>query len=208
MSTIVGWFPSVAPLRDAVLDLFTSGVPRPNVSVVLHSPQGEQATDSEAAIESSGIPDFVAALPHAGPLNLADNGPLVGAGSIMAAIAEGSHGSLADALAAHGVTGEHASLYADELRRGGALLIVQSDETWDTVVQGVFRRNNDPSLRAEAERAGPMTDDAAPNDEPDSSITASMGALSGGMVTSGWGEPGVESQIDEDERIARERGGS
>lgn len=208
MTTIVGWFPEVAPLRDAVLDLFTIGVPRPNVSIVMHSPQGDQAHSASAeAVEESGLPDFVAALPDAGPLTLADSGPMVGAGSIVAELA--AHGGdLAAALSARGVGAEHAVLYADELRRGGALLIVESDEKWDTNVQGVFRHNSDPTLRAATEHGGPLTDDAAPNGEPDNSVSATVGAFTGGIMPAGWGETGVELETGiEDRQGDRDRRG-
>jgi hypothetical protein len=210
MATIVGWFPSVAPVRDAVLDLLTSGVPRPRLSIIMNAFQGEPAptgaveppADAEAAVEAQGLPDFVAALADAGPLTLADAGPVLAAGPIAGELAAGADRSLHDALVAHGIAADHADLYAADLRRGGALLLVESDDTWDTIVEGVFRHANNPALRAQAEPEGPAPEDLAQNEYGATTGTSAVGALTGGLVPGGWGDAGVDLETDFDERAA------
>lgn len=202
MATIVGWFPSVADVRDAVLDLLTSGVPRPNLSIIMNG-EPEPPADAEAAVQDHGLPDFVAGLADAGPLTLSDAGPVIAAGRLAAELAAGDT-SLQRALLAHGIAADHAGLYAAELRRGGALLLVESDDTWDTIIEGVFRHASNPALRAQAEPEGPAPEDLAQNERGATADATAVGALTGGLVPGGWGNAGVDLETNFDERAADE----
>jgi hypothetical protein len=210
MATIVGWFPSVAHVREAVLDLLTSGVPRPQLSILMNDFHGEPTepmqpqADAEAAVEEHGLPDFVAALADAGPLTLADSGPVIAAGPLVKQLAGSGDQSLHSALIAHGIAADHAELFATDLRRGGALLVVESDGTWDTIVQGVFRHASNPRLRAQAEPEGPAPEEWAESERESSGATSAVGALTGGLVPGGWGEAGADLETDLDERAAGE----
>jgi len=212
MAMIVGWFPSVADVREAVLDLLTSGVPRPQLSIVMNDFHGERIatepveapTDAEALVEEHGLPDFVAALADAGPLTLADSGPVIAAGPLAKELAAGDAQRLQTVLIAHGIAADHAELYASDLRQGGAVLVVESDGTWDTIVQGVFRRATNPALRAQAEPQGPTPEEQGLSEEGATTATSAVGALSGGLVAGGWGEAGMDLETDLDERASGE----
>jgi hypothetical protein len=160
--------------------------------------------DAEAAVEEHGLPDFVAALADAGPLTLADSGPVIAAGPLVKELAAGAGQSLHQVLIARGVAPDHAELYSADLRRGGALLMVESDGTWDTIVQGVFRHATDPALRAQAEPEGPAPEEWAEVEGEPSTASSAVGALTGGLVPGGWGDAGVDLETDYDERAAGE----
>lgn len=202
MSTIGSWFASVHQSRQAMLDLLTSGLPRQNISVVIgagvnaprHSDSVESSPgtnadhDSLASIRAS---DFVQSLQHAGTLTIPDIGLIVAAGPLADALNETSGGTtdgrLYAALVRIGVPPDQAQMYEAELRRGGALVAVQCDDIWESIVRGVFRHSADPSLREQEERVGPTPGrevEADPNGGP---VSTSIGALTAGTVPGSWG---------------------
>jgi hypothetical protein len=90
-------------------------------------------------------------------------------------------------------------MYAEQLRHGGALLAVRSDDARDTLVQGVFRHHANPVLLAQEEPVGPITEGELAADELGGSISTSIGALSGGSIPGSWGAAGdVFEQQGED----------
>jgi hypothetical protein len=187
MSTNATWFASVEQARLAVLDLLTSGVPRQDISVVIGASNGEQAQtggDSDAR-------HFVAALMSPGALTLPKLGSVVVGGPLADALAPANagtaEGDLHGALVRIGIPADQAGTYAEELRHDGALIAVRSDDSFDTIVLGVFRHNADPSLREQEELVGPTSDGELLADEPPST---SIGALTEGMVPGGWGAAG------------------
>ena len=191
MSTLVNWFANVTQAREAVLDLLTSGIPREDISVVINASGEDQPHD------------FVGALPGAGTLTLPDIGSVVAAGPLADALVSTGDQSPGDgldsALVALGVTEELAQIYAEQLRHGGTLLVVQSDSSRDTIVSGVFRHNANPAFDEQEERVGstPVSELAA--DEVGGPISTSIGALTGGMVPGDWGEAGevFEDQLED-----------
>jgi hypothetical protein len=186
-----------------VLDLLTSGVPREDISVFINASGPEEAAgiqlqvdavEDRSAIEGSHPLDFVKALPGAGDLTLPDIGSVVAAGPLADALIStnggASGGGLDSALLAVGIAEEQARMYAEQLRRGGTLVAVQSDSSWDTIVCGVFRHNADPSLDEQEELVGTTPENELAADEVGGPVSTSIGALTGGMIPGGWGEAG------------------
>jgi hypothetical protein len=221
MPTMVNWFASTTQAREAVLDLLTSGVPREDISVIVNAALGEQASAAhnqsqvDGGEKGSQSPDFVKALPGAGALTLQDIGSVVAAGPLADALISTGDGTpgggLSSALVAVGVAEEQARMYVEQLRHGGALLAVQSDSSWDTIVYGVFRHNADPSLSEQEEPVGSTPESELTADEVGGPVSTSIGALTGGMVPGGWGEAGdvFEDQLEDtagDDERRREPG--
>jgi hypothetical protein len=191
MSTLVNWFADVTQAREAVLDLLTSGIPREDISVVINASGDDHSHD------------FLGALPGAGTLTIPEIGSVVAAGPLADALAstDGSTtgGGLASALVAVGIAEEQARLYAEQLRRGGALLAVRSDSSWDTIVCGVFRHNANPSFDEQEELVGSTPENELAADEVGGPISTSIGALTGGTIPGDWGEAGdvFEDQLED-----------
>lgn len=206
MSTTASWFAGVTQARQAVLDLLTSGIPRQDISVVIHTGGGEQdepartqpqlvAGEDREAVTGRHLPDFVEALAGVTTLTLPESGPVVAAGPLADALvstkAGGTDGGLQRGLVDVGVAEAQAHIYVEQLRDGGALLVVRSDDRWDTIVYGVFRHNANPILRKQEELVGPMPGRELAADEVGGTISTSIGALTGGMIPGGWGEAGA-----------------
>ena len=90
-------------------------------------------------------------------------------------------------------------MYVEQLRHGGALLVVSSDDAWDTIVCGVFRHNANPILREQEELVGPTPGHELAAEEVGGPISTSIGALTGGMIPGSWGEAGAifEDQVED-----------
>jgi hypothetical protein len=205
MATIACWFESLAPAREAVLDLLTSGFPQEDISVIIGAQHDAPADGDTGA--GSRPPDFVESLAGAGTLALSDLGPVIAAGPLAGALAGGS--SLSDALADAGLANEHAETYAEKLRRGEVLIAARSAAAWDAIARGVFHHNADPTLRAHEEPAGPTSESNLLAADVGGPVSTSIGALSGGMVPGDWGAAGAifEDQAEATEEDARRREG-
>ena len=214
MSTMVCWFASVAQARDAVLDLLTSGIPRQDIGVVISAPLGEQdgaarsqsqidAGDTRDVLGDSQPRDFVEALAGADTFTPPDVGRVVAAGPLADVLVSSSDGTagggLVRALIAIGIAGEQAQKSTEQLHNGGALVAVLSDDSWDTVVSGVFRHNADPTLREQEELVGPGPGREATAEEDGEPLSASIGALTGGTIPGSWGAAGAifEDQVQD-----------
>ncbi|MDP9314798.1 MAG: hypothetical protein M3R24_28645 [Chloroflexota bacterium] len=202
MSTIVGWFASVSQARQAMLDLITSGIPRQNISVVIGTANSERTqsagvepqtgtaedNDAEERIRPS---DFVHSLADATTLTLPDIGPVVAGGHLVTALTEHNsgtaNGGLGSALMHIGVPEDQARTYVAELRRGGGLVAVRSDDAWESIVHGVFRHSANPWLREQEERDGPTPARELESEGDAGPISTSIGALTSGMVSGSWG---------------------
>jgi hypothetical protein len=209
MSIIANWFPSVTQAREAMLDLLTSGVPREDISAIINAALDEQARAARIQSQVDGGEkgshsfDFVKVLPGASTLTLQDIGSVVAAGPLADALISTGDGTpgggLSSALVAVGVAEEQARMYAEQLRHGGALLAVQSDSSWDTIICGVFRHNADPALSEQEEPVGSTPASELAADEVGGPISTSIGALTGGMIPGGWGEASdvFEDQLED-----------
>lgn len=202
MSTIVGWFASVSQARQAMLDLLTSGVPRQNISVVIgtsnhdrtQSARVQPQTDTEADTDGAELihsSDFVHSLADATTLTLPDVGPIVAGGLLVTALTEdhrgAADGGLCTALMHVGVPADQARTYVAELRRGGGLVAVQCDDSWESIVHGVFRHSANPWLREQEERDGPTPVRELEAEGDSGPISTSIGALTSGLVPGSWG---------------------
>jgi hypothetical protein len=201
MSTLVGWFADVLLARQAVLDLLTSGVARHAVSVVVSSsgfaPADAQPTQAQAedqrgheVTEAATQRDVVHALGGATTLTLPDVGSVIAAGPLAARLAEQAQDGLEGVLRGLGIAEEEARMCAGALNHGGALVATQADDSWDTIVRGVFRHSVNPALRAQEERVGPVPTRELATTDAGGPVSTSVGALTSGTVPAGWGPAG------------------
>lgn len=162
--TIVGLFRSYEQAQQAVSGLVGMGVRAEDISVVANDAKGEYTrsvgdkhTPAEAAgtgAASGGVLGGVLgtlvgigalALPGIGPVLAV--GPLAaalgsaGAGAVIGAATGAISGGLLGALVEAGVPDEHAHVYAEGVRRGGALVTVTADEARSASVADHLRRH-------------------------------------------------------------------
>jgi uncharacterized membrane protein len=142
-TTVVGLFPDLRHAQDAIQDLMAEGHPRERISIMANDVEGEYAdelvvheADSGAAagagtgallggatglflgFAAMAVPG-VGAIIAAGPILAGLGGALVGAAA----------GGLIGALVDLGVPEEHAHYYAEGVRRGGAVVTLECDDS-------------------------------------------------------------------------------
>lgn len=164
--TIVAVFDTLPDAEAAVRDLVDHGYDRSKVSLVSNDTMedytpylGENKDDhsvDEGAKIGSGVGAILGglggvlvglgalAIPGIGPLLVAGPmaavlGGLIGAGT--GALAGGALGALADALADVGVPEEEARLYAENVRRGGTLLVIEAAPMDENEIQDILSRH-------------------------------------------------------------------
>ena len=198
MSTIASWFADLSQARQAVLDLLTAGTPRQDIGVVVGVAPAEQERFDDRvnrdAVGGRHAHDFVETLMGARRLALQDIGPVAVAGPLVDALAgdgvETAAGDLRSALFAMGLPETDLQTAAEMLSRGGALLVVRSDDARDSIVRGVFHHYADPAWQEHDETGGPVPARDLPPDHVERPVSTSIGALTGGMVPGGWGAAG------------------
>lgn len=142
MKTVIGLFDSFIEAQAVVRDLESSGFGKSQISVVAQQDavSGNRegaATESGAAIGAGlGILAGLAAVTVPGLGIIAALGPII-AGGILGAVAGGLVGSLVDS----GVPEEHARAYAEGVRRGGTLVIVQAADSDEPRAVEIMRRH-------------------------------------------------------------------
>ena len=152
MKTVTGLFDSYRDADLAVRDLEDAGVPSDDISIISHS---EEATS--AAAEGAGAGAGIGAIaggtgglaPVSGKLAIPGVGPVVAAGWLIATAAGaaagaaigGAAGGIVGALIPAGVPEGDANIYAEGLRRGGALVTVRTDDSKAPDVEAILMRN-------------------------------------------------------------------
>ncbi len=146
MKTIVKLFDDVSVARDAVQDLLHAGIDQKNITLMAYDPHGDYSSAletpegagdvGEEAATGAGIGALIGGigglLLGLGALTVTGIGPIVAAGPIAAALLGAGTGAtiggLVGLLMDADLDKEHAQLYAEGVRRGGTLVVVQTEE--------------------------------------------------------------------------------
>lgn len=180
-TTISRLYNSHHEASTAVRDLEAAGVKEGDISILVsnadrsYDEKGKAFPDrdldgkddrAEAAGTGAGVGAIaggtVGALAGLGLLAIPGVGPIVAAGWLVAtmtgAVAGAATGGIIGALTQAGISKEDAEVYAEALRRGGALVSVRVDDTDASRVQSLMDRTSAPiSDRGAAYRASGWT---------------------------------------------------
>ena len=168
--TITKLYDSYADARATVSDLEVAGVPHSHISILAnnaedHDTKNEKvAKDAGAGATAGGVLGGgagllaglgVMAIPGVGPVVAAGWLATALAGLAVGATAGAATGGIIGALTEHGVDKDQAHIYAESIRRGGALVSVKTDDKWIGIARDVLNRRPavDTTLRGEAYRA-------------------------------------------------------
>ncbi len=168
--TIVGLYDTLIDAQRSVQDLVNNGFPRDDISIVTNDVDGNYARylkpESTLATEGAGGGAVIGALTGLligmGALTLPGIGAAIIAGPLLGMIGAGigaMTGGLLGALVSLGISEDSASYYAEGIRRGATLLIVQTaDEMANRATQIVNRHGPvDVERRSALWRAGGWT---------------------------------------------------
>jgi sporulation protein YlmC with PRC-barrel domain len=162
-TTITRCYDQHTDAMKAATDVRDTGVPADDVSVIASNAEGwyREGNDSEkaeGAAKGAGTGATIGAaagggaglLAGLGMLAIPGLGPVVAAGWLASmaagaaagAAAGGAVGGLVGALRESGVDEEDAHVYAENVRRGGSLVTVRTDESRRSEVERILDRNN------------------------------------------------------------------
>ena len=170
--TVTGLYDTYDAAAQTVRDLEAAKIPHGEISMVAHRADTREApgesthgaatgagTGASAGAALGGGAGLLAGL---GMLAIPGVGPVVAAGWLVAtavgavagAAAGGATGGLIGSLTSSGVTKEHASFYAEAVRRGGALVTARVDQGLVATTEAIMRRHGriDPMTREKAYR--------------------------------------------------------
>ncbi|MGO4623600.1 general stress protein [Ensifer sp. 2YAB10] len=167
MKTVSGLFDDYSDARAAVSALEDRGVPSDDISIVSNNVGDRYSKDSNAAEGAGtgaglgaavgGIGGLltglgVMAIPGVGPVVAAGWLAATAAGAAAGAVAGGAAGGLIGAMTKSGVPEEHAHVYAEGVRRGGAVVTARVDESLYADAQAILHRGSwvDPEQRRAA----------------------------------------------------------
>jgi uncharacterized protein (TIGR02271 family) len=138
--TVTGLFDSITAAQQAVETLERAGVPRSNISIIAGNESGkykdyikegeDKGDPATGAAKGAAIGGGLGLLAGLAALAIPGVGPIIAAGPIVTALAGAgigaAAGGLIGALANAGIPEEDARMYADEVQRGGILVIVRT----------------------------------------------------------------------------------
>jgi hypothetical protein len=172
MRTISGLYDTYDQASLAVEELEDSGIPSRDISIVAPSGSGGAGGTVAGASVGAAVGGVGGLLAGLGSFSLPGIGPVVGAGwlatTLIGAAAGGALGGLLGSLTDAGVDEQEAHVYAEGLRRGGALVIARVDETQLPAAKAILGQSSDTAaLRREFEADGwaGFDDSADPWDE-------------------------------------------
>jgi len=172
ITTVTGLYDSYEAAAQTVRDLEAAYIPYADISMVAHRsdtyvasaiPPSGAATGAEAgASAGAALGGGAGLLAGLGMLAIPGIGPVVAAGWLVAtavgavagAAAGGATGGLIGSLTSAGVPKEHAHVYAEAVRRGGALVTARVGEGLVVTAEAIMRRYGriDPTAREKAYR--------------------------------------------------------
>jgi hypothetical protein len=165
MKTITGLFDTFGDAQVAVSNLEAAGIPSRDISIVSNNADGSYTPDNDNAAEGAGAGAGIGAgiggagglLTGLGLLAIPGVGPVVGAGwlaataagAVAGAVVGGATGGIIGALTESGVPESDAHVYAEGVRRGGALVTARVDEARQVEAEAILQGSNwvDPALR-------------------------------------------------------------
>jgi len=148
--SVIGLFDSVGEAQHALDELAQSGFSRDHISLVAHDASGEYSkhikkdgtfdpegdvTANEGAGFGATVGAITGVLASLGAMMIPGIGPVIGAGPLLAAVTGGTIGAVAGAatggitaaLIKTGLPEDEAQYYTEGVRRGGTLLVVDTD---------------------------------------------------------------------------------
>ena len=168
--TITALFDTFDEASAAVRDLEAAGVPHSDISVVANNAHGEhdhKAVNSAEAAKDAGKGAGIGAtvgglgglLTGLGVMAIPGVGPVVAAGWLVAtavgavtgAVVGGAAGGVVGALTKEGVSEDDANVYAEGVRRGGALVTAKVDDSMATTARAVLNGESVVDLPARRE---------------------------------------------------------
>ena len=177
MKTVTGLFDNHASAERAVAELEAAGIPSSDISIVSYK-DGEESNAAEGAGVGAGIGAAVGGagglLAGLGLMAIPGVGPVVAAGWLAAtltgvvggAVAGGAVGGLIGAFTESGVSEEEAHVYAEGVRRGGAVVSARVPEERlmeaDAILSRADRVDIGERRAAYAEEGWERFDEAAP----------------------------------------------
>ena len=170
--TVTGLYDSYDVAAQTVRDLEAAHIPYADISLVAHrsddyvvsddSPSGAATGAEVGGSAGAAIGGGAGLLAGLGVLAIPGVGPVVAAGWLVAAAVGavagaavgGTAGGLIGSLTTAGVTKEHAHVYAEVVRRGGALVTARVDEGLVATAEAIMQRHGsiDPVTREKAYR--------------------------------------------------------
>jgi len=148
--SVIGLFDSVSEAQRALNELVQAGFSRDHVSLVAHDASGQYSrylnkdgsfdpegdvTADEGAGFGAAVGGITGVLASLAALAIPGIGPVIGAGPLLAAVTGGAIGAVAGAatggitaaLIKTGLPEDEAQYYTEGVRRGGTLLVVDTD---------------------------------------------------------------------------------
>lgn len=158
MRTITGLFDTRDQAENAVRSLKDAGIPSGDISIVANNADGSYATDGDDVAADAGTGAGIGAavggagglLTGLGLLAIPGIGPVVAGGWLLStvvgaatgAVVGGATGGLIGALTDAGVDERDAHVYAEGVRRGGALVTARVDEAHAETADAILRASN------------------------------------------------------------------
>ncbi|MGE6784502.1 general stress protein [Ensifer adhaerens] len=166
MKTVSGLFDDYADARSAVTALEDRGVPSDDISIVSNNAgdrygNANESNAAEGAGTGAGLGAAVGgigglltglgvmAIPGVGPVVAAGWLAATAAGAAAGAVAGGAAGGIIGAMTSSGVPEDHAHVYAEGVRRGGAVVTARVDDALQADAEAILRRGSwvDPVQR-------------------------------------------------------------
>jgi len=214
--TVIGLFDSTDVAQDAVQELVDSGFTRDHISLVSQESEEAHAVggthDGEAAstgaVGGTVLGGALGLLVGAGLLVIPGIGPILAAGPIAAAIGTttaavgaaalgaglgAATGGLVGALIGEGIPDDEAQYYAEGVRRGGRLVLVQADGAEENQARIIMQRHGAADIHERAEgwrtsgwdgkghtgTAAPVQDEVQRDWEKSSKVGTAVGTATG-----------------------------
>lgn len=180
--TVIALYDDRSDAQRAIQDLVDSGFDRESISVLArHIENGPPAPSGNQAAEGAGIGAAIGLvfggigglLVGLGALAIPGFGPIVAAGPLIAALTGAGvgagAGAIIGALVKLGIAEEEAHLYAEGVRHGGTLVVVQTSDQMAMQAANIMERHQPADMEQKAIewQAGGWTDLEASSQPPE-----------------------------------------
>lgn len=158
MRTVTALYDTYDEARAAVMALEDAGVPSDDISIISHKPdgtdvEGQGSYAAEGAGTGAGIGALAGgagglltglgllAIPGVGPVVAAGWLAATAAGAAAGAVVGGAAGGIVGAMVDSGVPEEQANVYAEGVRRGGAVVTARVDDGKGAQAEAILNRS-------------------------------------------------------------------
>jgi hypothetical protein len=157
-TTVTGLFDDYPDAQAAVQELKAAGIRESDISIVANNTEGRYGDDASGAAEGAsagaGLGILaggagglltglgIMAIPGVGPVVAAGWLAATAAGAAAGAVVGGAAGGLIGALTDSGVSEEDAHVFAEGVRRGGALVTAKVDDAQAAEAERILERSN------------------------------------------------------------------